>query len=139
MSDKDQLLATFESGCLSLHEAARDSEQIVRFRTNYVKNLIKIQKLHLRNHRLFDDTFIPKNIDMKIAITGTPEIQNTDDFKTIQGKASAALQHYQTAMKELMVETAKLEVKILFARNCIQFHQRISFRHVAITRSSRGL
>lgn len=112
MSDRDQMLATFESGCLSLHEAARDSEQIVRFRTNFVKNLIKLQQQIQRNSRLHDDDFIPKNIDLKIAITGTPNIQNTDEFKTIQGKASTALLHYQTAMKGLMIETAKLEINM---------------------------
>ena len=38
MSDKDRLLACFESGCLNLHEAARDSEQTVRFKIDFIKD-----------------------------------------------------------------------------------------------------
>ncbi|GFH48377.1 predicted protein [Chaetoceros tenuissimus] len=110
-SDKDRLLATFESGCLNLHEAARDSEQTVRFKNDFIKDLLKFQKQKERSNRLLEDNFIPKNIALKVALTGTPEISNTDEFKSIQGRASIALQEYQKKMKELMVETATLEIE----------------------------
>lgn len=103
--------STVQPKSISHKDQLCDSKQIARFKNDFIKNLIKLQKLLERTCRLTEENFIPKNIALKVSITSTPDISNTNEFKSIQGRASAALMEYQKTMKNVMVETAELEIK----------------------------